>query len=81
MHRVAHRAARFVRGSRHARGTVDNPTSSLSFYPQGSTYPGRFSVQTIGATSYQGRLNTLLGGGMRHIRESCTSLVNATHGT
>lgn len=51
MHRVAHRAARVVRGSRHARGTVDNPTSSLSFYPQGSTYPGRFSVQIIGATS------------------------------
>ena len=51
MHRVTHRAARFVRGSRHARGTVDNPTSSLGFYPQASTYPGRFSVQTIGATS------------------------------
>ena len=52
MHRVAHRAARLVRGSRHARGTGDNPTSSLSCYPQGSTYPRRFSVQTIGATSY-----------------------------
>ncbi len=51
MHRVTHRAARFVRDSRHARGTGDNPTSSLSFYPQGSTYPGCFSVQTIGAAS------------------------------
>ena len=50
---MRYRAARSVRGRRHARGTVDNPASSPNFYPQGSTDPGRFTVQTNGATSVQ----------------------------
>lgn len=49
--RVNHRAARFVRGRWRDCDTVDNPVSSPSFYPQGSTYPGRLSVQLYGATS------------------------------
>jgi hypothetical protein len=39
-----------------ASGTLDNATSSLSFYPRGSSNPDRCAVQTIRAASVHLRI-------------------------